>query len=127
MLRLDFENFSVISVYHPSGTTGDERQNFKMQWLEYFQDYINNLRKKIPNLIISGDYNICNKAIDIHNPVSNKNSSGFLPEEREWFDKFLESGYVDTFRHLNKEPHHYTWWSYRANAREKKFGLAYRL
>jgi exodeoxyribonuclease-3 len=122
MLRLDFENFSVISVYHPSGTTGDERQNFKMQWLDYFQYYINNLRIKIPNLVISGDYNICNKAIDIHNPVSNKNSSGFLPEEREWFDKFLESGYVDTFRHLNKEPDHYTWWSYRANAREKNLG-----
>ena len=73
-------------------------------------------------MIISGDYNICHKSIDIHNPVSNKNSSGFLPEEREWLDHFVASGFTDTFRYFNPEPHHYTWWSYRARAREKNLG-----
>lgn len=121
-IRLDFNDHSIISVYHPSGTTGDERQAFKMAWLEYFQHHITKLRNEIPNLIVCGDYNICNKEIDIHNPKSNKDSSGFLPEEREWFDGFLAAGFIDSFRHVCKEPHHYTWWSYRANAREKNLG-----
>jgi exodeoxyribonuclease-3 len=93
-----------------------------MQWLSYFQSYVLELQQSIPNLVLCGDYNICNKPIDIHNPVSNKNSSGFLPEEREWFDQFLASGFTDSFRVINQEPHQYTWWSYRANAREKNLG-----
>ena len=122
LLRLDFEDFSVLSVYMPSGSSGDPRQDFKMQWLEDFTPYIQELRKSHPNLIISGDYNICHKPIDIHNPVANKNSSGFLPEEREWFSQFLETGFVDTFRMFNEEPDHYTWWSFRAAARERNKG-----
>jgi len=122
VLRADFGEMSVLSVYHPSGSSGDERQAFKMEWLDDFLKFSEELRKKRPQLIISGDYNICHKAIDIHNPVSNANSSGFLPEEREWFDKFVNAGYVDSFRHFNAEPHHYSWWSYRANAREKNLG-----
>jgi exodeoxyribonuclease-3 len=73
-------------------------------------------------LVICGDYNICHEAIDIHNPVSNKNSSGFLPVEREWIGNFINSGFIDSFRYLNKEPHHYTWWSYRANSRANNKG-----
>jgi exodeoxyribonuclease-3 len=84
--------------------------------------YSQDLTKTHPNLILSGDYNICHKAIDIHNPVSNKNSSGFLPDERAWMDKFTESGFVDTFRLFNHNPHHYTWWSYRAASRSKNLG-----
>jgi len=122
VLRADFGDTSVLSVYHPSGSSGDERQAFKMKWLDDFTAFSNNLRKERPQLIISGDYNICHKAIDIHNPISNANSSGFLPEERAWFDKFVEQGYVDTFREFNAEPHHYSWWSYRANARQKNLG-----
>jgi exodeoxyribonuclease-3 len=75
-----------------------------------------------PNLILSGDYNICHEAIDIHDPVRNATSSGFLPEERAWLSQFLSLGFVDSFRHLNKEAHHYTWWSYRANARNNNKG-----
>ncbi|MFQ5335689.1 MAG: exodeoxyribonuclease III, partial [Flavobacteriales bacterium] len=78
--------------------------------------------KNRPNIIVSGDYNICHKPIDIHDPVRNANSSGFLPEERAWMSKFIESGFVDTFRHFNPEPHHYSWWSYRANARARNLG-----
>lgn len=122
ILRADFEEFSVASLYLPSGSSGDERQAFKMEMLEFFIDYANTLKREIPNLVISGDYNICNKPIDIHNPKSNEKTSGFLPEEREWFDRFLNTGFVDSFRHLNKEPHQYTWWSYRAGARGKNLG-----
>lgn len=122
ILRADYDDFSVISVYVPSGTSGDIRQDFKYEWLDEFYDYISNLRKEHPNLIISGDYNICHKPIDIHNPISNARSSGFLPEERAWMDKFIGSGMIDSFRMLNKEPQHYTWWSYRANARSRNLG-----
>lgn len=122
VIRADFENYSVISVYMPSGSSGDLRQEFKMQWLADFQDYIDELKKEIPNLIISGDYNICHKAIDIHNPTRNAKTSGFLPEEREWVSQFIESGFVDSFRAFNQEPHNYSWWSYRANARAKNLG-----
>ena len=122
LLELEFENFSFLSAYFPSGTTGDIRQSFKYEFLDDIFGYMQDLRRSKPNLILSGDYNICHKAIDIHNPISNKNSSGFLPEERAWMDKFTESGFIDSFRYFNPEPHQYTWWSYRANARAKNLG-----
>ena len=122
VIRADYKDFSVMSVYFPSGSSGDLRQEFKFKFLDLFATYIYNLRNKIPNLIICGDFNICHKPIDIHNPVRNKNTSGFLPEERDWMDKFIESGFTDVFRIENKEPHNYTWWSYRANARAKNLG-----
>ena len=121
-IRADFGNVSVMSVYFPSGTSGDERQDFKYEFLDDFQNYIDKLKKKRPNLIICGDYNICHKPIDIHNPVSNANSTGFLPEEREWLDRFFKSGFVDTFRCFNPEPHNYTWWTFRFNARVRNLG-----
>ena len=122
ILRVDFDEVSVMSAYFPSGSSGDVRQAFKMQFLGLFQNYINELKKSFPKLIISGDYNICHQAIDIHNPQRNKHTSGFLPEEREWVSQFLASGFIDSFRHLNPEPHNYSWWSYRANARAKNLG-----
>ena len=122
ILRADFKDFSLMSLYIPSGSSGDERQAFKMEFLDFFLSYINDLKKDCPSLIISGDFNICHKAIDIHNPVSNKNSSGFLPEEREWVTRFLDTGFIDTFRLFNEDPHQYTWWSFRANSRAKNLG-----
>lgn len=122
ILRADFNDFSLMSLYMPSGSSGDERQLKKYEFMRFFDGYIGELRKERPNLIISGDYNICHTAIDIHNPKSNANSSGFLPEEREWMELFLGNGFIDTFRHFNKDPHHYTWWSFRANSRAKNLG-----
>jgi len=122
VIRADYGDISIISVYMPSGSSGDERQAFKMEWLKDFQNYINTLKKTKRKLIISGDYNICHQAIDIHNPISNANSSGYLPEERAWIGNFIKSGFIDSFRHFNKEPHNYTWWSFRSNARVKNLG-----
>lgn len=121
-LRADFGDISIISVYHPSGSSGDERQAFKMQWLSDFQNYIRELRKTRPKLIIAGDYNICRLWIDIHNPEKQQKTSGFLPEEREWFQSFMDEGMLDTFRLFNTEPHNYSWWSYRAGSRGKNKG-----
>lgn len=120
-LRADFDNFSVMSMYLPSGTNGD-RLDFKLQYMADFQKYIDQLKKEIPNLIIGGDYNICHRAIDIHDPIRNANVSGFLPVEREWLDNFMKSGFIDSFRVFNQEPHQYSWWSYRANARNNNKG-----
>lgn len=122
IMRADYGDFSVLSCYFPSGTTGDERQAFKMEFLDDFYDYVAELRKERSKLLISGDVNICHTEIDIHNPERNKDTSGFKPEERAWVSKFLEAGFLDTFRALNKEPHNYTWWSYRAGARGKNLG-----
>ena len=80
------------------------------------------LREQYPNLVVCGDYNICHQAIDIHDPIRNAKVSGFLPRERAWLESFIQSGFIDSFRHLNKEPHQYTWWSYRANARANNKG-----
>jgi exodeoxyribonuclease-3 len=122
MLQANFDDFNFISAYFPSGTTGDVRQDFKYEFLDDVSGYMQDLRKEHPKLILSGDYNICHKAIDIHNPISNKKSSGFLPEERNWMDKFTKSGFIDSFRYFNPDPHHYTWWSYRAGSRSKNLG-----
>ncbi|GMN06801.1 exodeoxyribonuclease III [Croceitalea sp. MTPC5] len=120
-IRADFGDLSIMSMYLPSGTNTD-RLEFKLKYMADFQKYADGLRKERENLIVCGDYNICHEAIDIHNPVGLKNVSGFLPVEREWIGNFIKSGFIDSFRHLNKEPHNYTWWSYRANARNNNKG-----
>ncbi|RAR72802.1 exodeoxyribonuclease III [Flavobacterium aciduliphilum] len=120
-LRVDFEDLSVMSLYLPSGTNLD-RLDHKFKYMADFQDYVNELKTTLPNLIICGDYNICHQAIDIHDPVRNATISGFLPEERVWLDAFMKSGFIDSFRHFNKEPHQYSWWSYRAGARGNNKG-----
>lgn len=120
-LRADFDNFSVMSLYLPSGTN-DARLQHKFDYMDMFQDYINQLVRKIPNLIVCGDYNICHEEIDIHNPKGLSTVSGFLPVERKWIGAFINNGFIDSFRHFNKDPHNYTWWSYRANSRANNKG-----
>jgi len=122
ILRADYKDFSLISAYFPSGTTGDIRQSFKENFLDDFTGIVQDLKRLKKKLIITGDVNICHKAIDIHNPVANKNTSGFLPQERSWFDNFLNEGYIDAFREVSQEPHNYTWWSFRSGARQKNLG-----
>ena len=120
-LRADFDGFSLMSLYLPSGTNL-ERLEHKLEYMAMFQDYIDNLKQDIPNLIVCGDYNICHEEIDIHNPKGLKNVSGFLPVEREWIGSFIDSGFIDSFRYLNRETQQYSWWSYRANARANNKG-----
>jgi exodeoxyribonuclease III len=122
VLRIDFEETSIMNVYMPSGSSGEERQKFKFEWMDDFLPYAKKVTDEIPHLVICGDYNICHRPIDIHNPKSNAKSSGFLPEEREWMETFFQAGFHDAFRLVNPNPHHYTWWSYRAGARAKNLG-----
>ena len=119
-LRVDFEGISVMSLYLPSGTNLD-RLNFKLNYMDQFQEYITNLKHEIPNLVICGDYNICHEEIDIHNPKM-KGVSGFLPEERTWIGDFIDSGFIDSFRFKNPERQEFSWWSYRANSRANNKG-----
>ena len=121
-LRLDFKKFSVMSLYLPSGTNIN-RLEFKFKYMYEFEKYIQSLKSEIPNLIIGGDYNICHQPIDIHDSSPRMEKvSGFLPKERAWIDKFIDSGFVDSFRLYNKLPHKYSWWSYRANSRNNNKG-----
>jgi exodeoxyribonuclease-3 len=114
VIRADFGDITLINAYYPSGTSGDERQTYKYQWLDEFFAYLQGLRKTRKKLIVVGDYNIAHKEIDIHDPKGNKKSSGFLPEERAWMDSFLQNEWVDSFRELNPETTGaYSWWSQR--------------
>ena len=120
-LRVDFPGVSVMSLYLPSGTN-DQRLQFKFRYMDVFLNYIAELKRNIPNLVVCGDYNICHQAIDIHDPVRLKHVSGFLPVERLWLTQFINSGFIDSFRYFHDEPHQYSWWSYRANARANNKG-----
>lgn len=123
ILRADIGDLSIISAYFPSGSSGTERQAVKMDFLADMTTYLQALRKERPKLILSGDYNICHQAIDIHDPIRNKNKSGFLPEERAWMDNLIASGFVDTFRYFHPTAiEKYSWWSYRARSRERNKG-----
>jgi exodeoxyribonuclease III len=113
VIQLNFGSLAVINAYFPSGTTGDERQTYKYQWLDEFYQYLQDLRLRFPQIVLCGDYNIAHKEIDIHNPKGNKTTSGFLPEERAWMDKLYSNGWIDTFREFHPEPHRYSWWSQR--------------
>lgn len=123
VIRLDYPDYSFLNVYLPSGSSSDERQAFKEEFMDFFLPYVQGVLKERPKLIITGDFNICHREIDIHNPKRLQNTSGFLPQEREWIGRFMEENQlVDSFRAVNTEPDNYTWWSFRANSREKNLG-----
>ncbi|MBD0333034.1 MAG: exodeoxyribonuclease III [Chitinophagaceae bacterium] len=111
VLQLDYGKVRLINAYFPSGTSGEVRQDFKYQWLDEFFNYLQQLRKEFPNIILCGDYNIAHKEIDLHNPQRNQKTTGFLPRERAWMDKFYSNGWIDVFRIFHPEPHRYTWWN----------------
>ncbi len=120
-IRADYGDTSIISTYFPSGSN-ELRQVVKMEWLEVFRKYVNVLKKTRKKLVICGDYNICRLWIDIHNPEKQQKTSGFLPEERQWFQNFIDDGFIDTFREFNEEKDQYSWWSYRAASRARNKG-----
>ena len=122
ILRTDFGDITVLNCYFPSGTSGELRQGVKMGFLADFYDYVQALRQERPNLIVVGDYNIAHTELDIHDPVRNKNTTGFLPEERAWMDRWFASGFVDAFRATHPDKVEYSWWSYRAGARANNKG-----
>jgi exodeoxyribonuclease-3 len=122
ILRADFGDWTLLNCYFPSGTTGEERQGFKMEFLDNFYNWVGELKKTRPKLIIVGDYNIAHQEIDIHDPKGNKKSSGFLPEERAWMTKWFDSGFTDAFRFRNPTLVEYSWWTFRAGARQNNKG-----
>ncbi len=122
-LQADFGKLSIVSLYLPSGTSGDERQQIKYDFLDFFLPLMKKMRRRRREYIICGDWNIAHKQIDLKNWRSNQKNSGFLPEERAWMDKvFDEVGMVDSFRVINQEPDQYTWWSNRGQAWAKNVG-----
>ena len=122
-IQADFGKLSIVSLYLPSGSSGDVRQNFKFKVLEYFEKWLLEAKKSGRELIICGDWNIAHKEIDLKNWKSNQKNSGFLPAEREWMTKiFGELGFVDVFRKLNQNAEQYTWWSNRGRSWEKNVG-----
>ncbi len=122
LIIAEFEDYEIINTYFPSGSSGDERQQVKMEWLDVFTDFIKRKIEQKKSMIICGDFNICRLWIDIHNPDGHLRSSGFLPEEREWFDEFMKLGLIDTFREFDDSPEQYSWWSYRAASRQRNKG-----
>ncbi|SFL74090.1 exodeoxyribonuclease-3 [Methanobrevibacter olleyae] len=121
--RLDFDDFTLLNIYYPNGGMGEERLKYKLDFYDAFLDYVNDLRDKGHNLVICGDLNTAHKEIDLARPKANEDVSGFLAVEREWVSKFLDNGYIDTFRMFHEnEKDQYTWWSYRTRARERNVG-----
>lgn len=118
----EYSEFTLLNIYFPNGQKDEERLNYKMEFYDSILDYCNDLKSQGKRLIISGDYNTAHREIDLKNPKSNEKTSGFLPIERAWIDKFISHGYIDTFRHFYFDKVKYSWWSYKFRAREKGVG-----
>lgn len=121
VLRLEFPKFHVVTVYTPNAQHGLKRLDYRQQWDRDFLAFLKHLESSKP-VLVCGDFNVAHKEIDLANPKSNRQNPGFTDEERAGFDEFLENGFIDTFRHFTPDPHHYTWWSYRAGARARNVG-----
>lgn len=121
-LIADYGDFVLFNIYYPNGGAGNQRVPFKMRFYDAFLKKAEGLRKRGRKIIITGDVNTAHTAIDLARPKENARNTGFLPEERAWVSKFIACGYVDTFRHFNKEPGHYTWWDYYTGARARNVG-----
>ena len=123
IVEQDYGDFVLFNVYFPNGQKDDERLALKMKFYDDFLDYCNGLRDEGKSIVICGDVNTAHKEIDLKNPKANSKTSGFLPIEREWMDKLVEHGYIDTFRYVNGDiEEEYSWWSYRSGARAKNVG-----
>lgn len=122
VLRTDFDDWTLLNCYFPSGTTGDERQTVKFNFLDDFYAFAQKLLKERPRLLVVGDYNIAHQEIDLHDPKRNQKTSGFLPQERAWMTNWFDTGFTDSFRFLHPDRVQYSWWSLRAASRERNKG-----
>ncbi len=122
VIRTDYADFSLFNVYFPNGQRGQERVDYKLQFYEKLLEMCDDLHVQGKGVIITGDFNTSHREIDLANPKENQKTSGFLPEERVWIDKYLEHGFIDAFRYLYPESVQYTWWTYRFGARSRNIG-----
>jgi exodeoxyribonuclease-3 len=122
VIELIFEDFNFFNIYFPNGQMSEERLNYKLDFYKRFFKYADNLKDEGRSLIICGDYNTAHNEIDLKNPKANENTSGFLRVERDWLDRMVANGYVDTFRHYHPDTVKYSWWTYRFKARERNIG-----
>jgi len=121
-LITEFPSFTLFNIYFPNGKKNQERLDYKLDFYDTFLGYADNLKAEGKNIAVCGDFNTAHKEIDLARPKENEKISGFLPIERAWIDTFIDHGYVDTFRHFNKEPDQYSWWDMKTNARERNVG-----
>jgi len=121
-LITEFEDFVLFNIYFPNGKKNQERLDYKLDFYDTFLGYADNLKAEGKNIVVCGDFNTAHKEIDLARPKENEKVSGFLPVERAWIDTFIDHGYVDTFRHFNKEPGQYSWWDMKTGARERNVG-----
>jgi len=122
ILITTFPSFILFNIYFPNGKQSQERLDYKLKFYDTFLDYADELKAKRNNIVVCGDFNTAHKEIDLARPKENEKISGFLPIERAWIDRFIDHGYVDTFRHFNKEPDQYSWWDMKSRARERNIG-----
>ncbi len=120
-VHFEYPSFHLFAIYFPNGQKDDERLAFKLGYYDCFLDYCEELRRTKP-IVACGDFNTAHQEIDLKNPKANEKTSGFLPIEREWMDKYVAHGYVDTFRMFEPGPDHYSWWTYRYGARARNAG-----
>lgn len=119
---LEYKNFTLINCYFPNSQSEGKRLGYRTGFNTAILNFCDVLVKEGKNIVLCGDYNVAHKPIDLTHPKANEKNPGYLPEEREWMDKLLDNGYIDTFRMFNTEPDNYSWWSYRMNARSKNVG-----
>lgn len=122
MLITEYPSFVLFNIYFPNGKKNDERLDYKLNFYDTFLGYADNLKAEGKNIVVCGDFNTAHKEIDLTHPGANENRSGFLPIERAWMDTFVDHGYVDTFRHFNKESNQYSWWDLKTRSRERNVG-----
>jgi len=122
LVGLEFNGIILFNVYFPNGGASEERLDYKLDFYDFFLDFINKYSSSGKNIIFCGDVNTAHKEIDLARPAANKNNTGFLPQERAWIDRVIGAGYIDTFRHFNTSSDNYTWWDYKTRARERNVG-----
>ena len=121
-LITEFKDFVLFNIYYPNGKKNEDRLNYKLDFYDTFLSYADNVKAEGKNIVVCGDFNTAHREIDLSHPKQNEKISGFLPVERAWIDTFIDHGYIDTFRHFNKEPNQYSWWSMRTVARQRNIG-----